>query len=301
MDNMEGVIVPLVTPLTKEENIDIPDLERLLEHVIAGGVNGVFVLSTSGETVRLCGSQKGKMLKKVMEVCRGRVDVYVGIMDTGLKKVLINLDRAVELGAKAAVLSPPYCYHISDGEMIEFFLKVAEKSPIPLMLYNIPSVVGTAVSSRVYEEVKGCRNIIGVKDSSGDINILRDLIAEHASNDFKVFVGSEDIMLEGLKLGASGIVPSLGNVFPKLLTDFYDAFVKNDFSRAEYLLNIIKEFNAIYNQPESALAPILVRKQALELLGISKSWMTGPGMRSDTDSTPRIKEYISRNESFLGL
>lgn len=301
MDSLRGVIVPLITPLTKEEDIDLPSLKKLLKHVTDGGVNGIFVLSTSGETVRLYDDQKDKILETVMEECQGKVDVYVGIMGSGLKKVLVNLEKAIAFGAKAAVLCPPYCYHVCEEEMARFFLEVSENSTIPLILYNIPSLVGDSVGNRVYEDLKDRRNIVGVKDSSGDISYLRELISSHASNDFKVFVGSEEIMLEGMKMGASGMVPSLANVFPKLFVNFYNAFVNNDLQQAEILFNIIKEFHALHNQPYGALNPIAVRKQALAMLGIVQPWMTEPVIIGDTDYKSGIKEYLLRYEDCLGL
>ncbi len=301
MENLQGIIVPIITPFTQNEDIDIAGLDRLIDHLLQGGINSIFMFSTSGEYPRLCDSQKNILLEKTMAKCANKMDVFVGITDTSRKKVYENLKIAEEVGASAAILSPTYYYKISDKEMELFFLNIAEKSSIPVVLYDIPSSIGVSISENVTKAVYKHPNIAGIKDSCGDMQKLEMLIKKYSSDDFKVLVGPEELAFEGLEKGASGLVPSLANVFPKLFSEFFRAMKNKDFKQGRALFDVIDEFNHMSLFNESSLHPIEIRKEALSILGICQPWLTAPYLRDEKTTRELVGKFIEKHSSVLGL
>ncbi len=233
-DPFSGVVVPLVTPLTHAREIDEDAVARLVDHVIAGGVHGILALGTTGEFVSLDTRKRRILLAAIAKAVRGRVALYVGVGDTSIDATRAMVDSAAEAGADAIAVVPPYYFPLTERQLTGFFHSVARTSPLPVMLYNIPGFTRVHVTNRVVREVlDDADNVIGIKDSSGDIDTLRGFIREfRAPGRFRVMVGSEALLWDGLEAGGDGLIPSSANLHPRMWGRFYNAFAVGDFEDA---------------------------------------------------------------------
>ncbi|TCL64254.1 4-hydroxy-tetrahydrodipicolinate synthase [Hydrogenispora ethanolica] len=282
MDSQElhGVIVPLVTPLHNDETVDVPALRRVINYIIKGGVHGIFPLGTSGEFARLSDAERRTIMEVTIAETQQRVPVLVGISDTGLHRVIENLKIAESLGADAVVVSPPYYYPVhDDAEIVAFYSEVAERSSLPILLYNIPVTCGTNISLAALEQIlsgSGSK-IVGIKDSSGNRDYLQQIISRYHDNPaFRIFVGDESIGYEGLAAGAHGIVPSLGNVFPRLFVALYEAIRDGELSKARSIADQINAMNKMNLYSNSWMSAIVWRKAALSQLSLCGEKVTEP-------------------------
>jgi 4-hydroxy-tetrahydrodipicolinate synthase len=138
---LSGIVPPLITPLLENSELDVEGLERLIEHVIIGGVSGIFILGTTGELSRLSTEVKKSVVKETCRIVKQRVPVLVGITDTSMLESLKLEKLAKEYGADAVVLAPPFYYHVEQDELLDYFYDLASKITLPLFLYNILQVI----------------------------------------------------------------------------------------------------------------------------------------------------------------
>ncbi len=281
MDSMKlaGVTVPLVTPLNNDETVDYPSLRKLINYIINGNVHALFPMGTTGEFARLDPKDRYKIVEVTLSETQNRVPVLVGISDTGLNRVLENLKVAEKLGANAVAVSPPYYYPIySDDEIIAFYSAVASRSSLPVILYNIPVTCGSNISLSALDTIVSQNpNVIGIKDSSGNLDYLLEIIKKYRNQpEFRIFVGDEALSLQGLTAGAHGLVPSLANVFPKIFVSLYQAVQKEDLQKAGKIADQINEMNQINLYSNSWMSAIAWRKAALSQLSICNERATEP-------------------------
>ena len=135
---LEGIVVPLVTPLSGDNRIDMDGLNNLIEHVIRGGVHGIFILGTTGEAQSLSMSQREEMIKETSRILGNRLPLLVGISDTSLTDSVALAQKAYNCGAYAVVATPPYYFATAQSELIDYFENLISLLPLPLFLYNMP-------------------------------------------------------------------------------------------------------------------------------------------------------------------
>src|SRR5271156_2982452 len=163
---LRGIIPPLVTPLRSRDELDAAGLERLTEHMLAGGVHGLFVLGTTGEAPSLSYRLRRELIEHVCRQVAGRVPVLVGITDTAFVEAAHLARFAAETGARALVLAPPYYFPNSQPELLEYVQHLAPELPLPLFLYNMPTHTKTIFEVDTVQRAMGIANIVGLKDSS---------------------------------------------------------------------------------------------------------------------------------------
>jgi 4-hydroxy-tetrahydrodipicolinate synthase len=277
---LKGVIVPLVTPLAMNEELDLIGLGKVIDHVIDGGVDAIFSLGTTGEFARFDSTFRAHVARETVKAAAGRVPVLIGVSDTGTKRVLENMASAEAAGADAIVLSLPYYFPIKDPrEILDFYAAVAAISRLPIFLYNIPSTCGAAIDIESFRKLASLEGVVGIKDSSGSIHYLKSLIqvaTECGKKPFPVYVGEEKIAAEGIAAGASGLVPSLANVFPRLFADLYAAAAAGDREKTTILSTQVVGMNAINLYSGSSLSAVAWRKTALAMMGLCGETMTAP-------------------------
>lgn len=290
---IKGIVVPTVTPIDADEKVDIPALKKLLNHLVDGGVHGIFALGTSGEFARLEEEEKQVVLETTVGEVKNRVPVYVGVADCGTKRVISNIRKAEKAGADIIVATLPYYYPVKDKEeQLRFFRAISEATDLPVMLYNIPSTTSANIDIEVIKKASERENIIGIKDSSGDIGYLKQIIDLGLGEEFRILVGEEKIAKEGLMAGAHGLVPSLGNVFPELLVNLYKACMECNEERAAVLQDEVDKINKLNRYSNSWLGPIIFRKKVLSMMGICSENMTEPYVGMDEKVTEEIEEIF---------
>jgi len=278
-NNFKGVVPPLVTLLNPGEEIDQQGTRKLIEHVISGGVHGIFLLGTTGEGMRIRDKECQKAIEIAIEQVNGRATVMVNCSDFGTRRALERIRIAERLGADAAVVTISYYLPgFSQEEMAIHYKQLAAESKIPLFIYNLPQGGRAAIELDTVEELSEVENIAGIKDSSQDQEPLSKLIQRFKDReDFRVFVGTEVLMVKCLISGAHGCVPSIGNVRPDLCINIYEAIQNSDLDKVKVLEKEMMDTRArVYTRGPSWLSYISGIKAALSQLGISGQTVTEP-------------------------
>ncbi|MDL5201493.1 dihydrodipicolinate synthase family protein [Streptomyces sp. ALI-76-A] len=215
---LTGVIPPVCTPLTPEREVDVPSLLRLVDHLVAGGVQGLFVLGTSSEAAYLTDRQRRLVVETVAGHVGGQLPVLAGAIDMTTPRVLDHVREVTAAGAEAVVVCAPFYTRTHPAEIARHYRLVAAGSPVPVLAYDLPVAVHTKLPGEVVLELAAEGVLAGLKDSSGDLAGFRAVVSgarDHPGiTGFSVLTGSEVIVDAALAVGAHGAVPGLANVDP---------------------------------------------------------------------------------------
>ncbi|QGY47004.1 dihydrodipicolinate synthase family protein [Maribellus comscasis] len=275
--DLHGIIPPIVTPLKNENEIDEQGLKQLIEHIVAGGVHGIFLLGTTGEATSLSYQVRKEFIEKACLIINNRVPVVVGITDTSVRGSLEMAAVAKKSGADALVISTPYYLPMSQQEFVNYLNYLTPKLPLPFLLYNMPGCTKMHMS---VETVKAAYQLgaIGIKDSSGDMGYLYALQEAFKNNpDFSVICGTELFLPESVTFGGKGAVPGGANIFPKIFVNLYEAAVNNDLNKISKLREIVIQIEKkIYNIGKDNSKYIKSIKCALSVIGICDDFVAQP-------------------------
>ena len=274
MKKLHGIVVPMVTPLTQGAEVDYPATEKLVEHLIAGGVHGIFALGTTGEAQSLSAQQRADFTTYVGEKIAGRVPYIVGISDTSIADSIALAKTAQAAGAYGVVATPPYYFAPAQNDMVAWFTALADASPLPVYLYNMPSHVKVNIAPETAAILAKHPNIKGLKDSSHNMTYFQTLgYLTKDEADFVLFVGPEEQTAQAVLLGGVGGVNGGANMFPELYVKSYNAAVAGDLETVRKCQKAILHIStAIYNV--DGYLPGL--KGALELLGLCNRTLALP-------------------------
>lgn len=273
-----GIIPPVITPLKEQNKLDTKGLDNLIEHILSGGVQGLFILGTTGEGPSLSYELRYKVTQRVCSQVDGRVPVLVGITDTAFTESIKLSKKAADVGAEAVVATPPYYYATSQIELIKYFQRLADHSPIPLFLYNMPSHVKVNFAPETVKKLSEHPKIIGLKDSSGDLLYFQNIARLLKDNpEFSLFVGPEEMLMQSMLSGGHGGVNGGANMFPKLYVAMYDAVQARDFDRMKILQEKILEISSkLYTIGNSPMRYLQGVKCALSVMGICNDTLAHP-------------------------
>jgi 2-dehydro-3-deoxy-D-pentonate aldolase len=290
---LEGVVPPLITPLADRDRLDLEGLERLIEHVLRGGVHGVFILGTTGEAPSLGYRLRGELIDRTCAQVRGRVPVLVGITDTSMVESLGVARRAAEAGAAAVVASAPYYFRAGQPELVDFVGQLVSELPLPLFIYNMPAMTKVQFEPATLERLTGLAGVVGVKDSSGDLGYFRRVLeVARARLDWRVFMGPEELLVEALEAGGHGGVNGGAQIEPELLVGLFEAVRCGDRARVEVLQGRLLKLGEIYRIGRHASAVIKGVKCALSLLGICDDRMADPFARFAPPERERVRAVL---------
>ena len=224
-----GVIVPMITPLTNEGELDEPAVRRVVDHLVGGGVHGIFILGTTGEGPSVPRDVRPRMVHVALEAAAGRVPVYAGVFDSVVAESIEAARDYLKRGAAAVVAQLPSYFRLTADEQFRYFAALTERVRGPVMLYDIPEIVHMSIDPGVIEHLRVFPNIVGIKDSSSDRARLEALLESYCGDSgFCVLVGSSALAAYGMENGADGFVPSAGNLNPALCARLYAAAQTGD-------------------------------------------------------------------------
>jgi 4-hydroxy-tetrahydrodipicolinate synthase len=232
MKRFRGTGVAIVTPFKNDSSIDFSALGRVINHVIKGGVNYIVAMGTTGETPTLTKDEKQAIISYVMETVDNRVPVVIGIGGNSTHEV-INSIREMELEGVDGILSvSPYYNKPSQRGIFQHFKSIANCSPLPVIIYNVPIRTSSNITSDTCLELAHeCENIIAVKEASGDIAQIMRIMKEKPEN-FLVISGDDMMTLPVIAAGGSGVISVLANAFPAECSDLVNDALKNNFKAA---------------------------------------------------------------------
>ena len=265
-----GIIPPLVTPLKDNDTLDVESLERLIEHLIQGGVHGLFILGTTGEEQSLSYRVRQEMIRETCRINNGRLPVLVCITDTSLVESINLAHTAAESGASGVVSAPPYYFAPGQPELAEFYEDLVPQLPLPVFLYNMPSHVKVNFAPATTHRIAQNPQVVGFKDSSANTVYFQSVMYTMKDRpDFAMLVGPEEITGECVLLGGHGGINGGANMFPELYVRMYEAAKAGNLKEVKRLQQFIMQISSgIYTVGQHGSSYLKGLKCALSLLGI---------------------------------
>ena len=303
---LTGIVPPVVTPLQDRDTLDAGGLDRVLEHLLAGGVAGLFLLGTTGEGPSLSYRLRREVIERACRHVRGRVPLLVGITDTAFVESLNIAQHAAESGADALVLAPPYYLPEGQPELREYLEHLLPELPLPLLLYNMPPLTKVSYELETVRWAIDQPRIVGMKDSSGSMiyfNRVREAAAVRP--DWTLLVGPEELLAESVLLGGHGGVCGGANILPRLYVELQAAARRNELERVRQLHSLVMRVSeAIYHVGRHPSSVIKGIKCALACRGLCGDFMAEPFHRFREPERQRIRaslEDLLRQAAALGL
>lgn len=289
-----GIIPPMVTPLLDQDQLDIAGLNRLIDHMIDGGVHGLFVLGTTGEGPSLGRGLRAEVVSRACEHAAGRVPVVVCVTDTAYSETRDLARHAARCGADAVVIAPPYYLPISQAELLAYARRAADEMPLPVLLYNIPSCTKVAYDLDSIEGLMAHPNVQGLKDSTGDMLLFHrevQLMKDHPGK--SLLMGAEELLADAILLGGHGGVCGGGNLVPSLFVGLYEAALRDDAVAVRGLhARIMRISTQLYTIGKHRSSPVKGIKCALSCLGVCSDVMAEPLQRFTATDRAIVQQRV---------
>jgi 4-hydroxy-tetrahydrodipicolinate synthase len=293
-----GVIPPMITPMTSRDRLDTEGLGRLVEHLIEGGVRGVFVLGTTGEAPSLSHRLQHEVVTRTVELVAARVPVLVGITDPSFVETVRLAEHSASSGAAGLVLSTPYYFPAGQTELKNYIDQLVPQLPLPVMLYNIPSLTKVWFEISTLEALSEHSQIVGLKDSSGDMDYFQRAVGlKRLRPDWSIMIGPEALLANALDFGADGGVSGGANLYPNLFVSLIQAVARGDEQARGLLQRQIEGLQRIYDIGKYASRHIKGTKCGASLLGICDDFLADPFHRFRPEDRQRVASVLREVES----
>ena len=264
-----GVVVPMVSPFRPDGSIDVPAVGRIVEMLLAVGTAGIFPLGTTGESASIAPAERRKLVEATVSCVGGRAMVYAGISGNCFAESVDAAHAYKQLGAHAVVAHIPSYYPLNDGEIEAYLLRLADRVPLPLVLYNIPATTHHSIPIHVVDRLRKHGNVVAIKDSANDAKRLAELLAMTGGRGgFPVLLGCSALFSRGLKLGAVGLVPSGSHLAAAEYQQMFDAAMADRWDEVERLQAQTDEVTAGYTRGRSLAQSLAALKASLEARGL---------------------------------
>jgi len=275
---IRGIFPPMITPLKARDTLDVAGLERLVAHILNGGVHGLFVLGTTGEAPSLSHRLRRELIQRTCRLTADRVPVLVGITDTAFVESVQLARFAAEAGARAVVLSAPYYFPAGQAELLEYLQHLAPELPLPLFLYNMPSHTKVVFEPETVRRAADIPGIAGLKDSSANMVYFHQLqLLFRDRPEFALLIGPEELLAETILLGGHGGICGGANMFPRLYVNLYEAAIRKDLNTVAKLHEqVMSVSNTIYSVGQYKSSYLKGIKCALSCMGICDDFLAEP-------------------------
>lgn len=284
---LRGIITALVTPFTKDGQVDEEAMGELVQFQLKNKVNGFFPLGTTGMGPVMEVSQRKRVAEIVVEKADGRVPVIVQV---GAADPAASLDlarHAEKIGADAVAGLTPFYYHPGEEATIDYFEKLARTTSLPLLIYNIPPNTGNNVDAKLLEKLSKIPGVVGIKDSSRDFSQLLDYLLA-VPEGFNVITGTDSFLFSALCAGSHGGVSATANAFPELFVEIYEAYRARDFEKGKALQIKIHSLRDALARPP--IAPLL---ETLKMRGLRGGFVKPPLRSMRTDEIQALRAAMS--------
>lgn len=286
----QGVVVPMITPLTSSLDIDTDAVARIVSRFAAHNVSAL-LMGTTGEGNLVSTEQGEKLVAAAAKAAQGRITIYVGLAGCCLSEQLDAAQRYAKAGADVVAATLPSYYELTPEQMFDYYKALADKLPLPLMLYNITKTTHMSIPLDIIERLSHHPNIVGLKDSQNDVPRMEEAMRLFAHrDDFAYFCGCSANSAASLRLGADGIVPSMGNLLPEAYQELYVAARDGKEEKAEKLQRETAEIckiNTVGLTLGQSLAGLKVMMNEAQLCD---TYMLPPLTTLDTATEERIRQ-----------
>lgn len=287
---IKGVIPPVVTPVDANNEVVESVFRQIIEHVITGGVHGVFALGSNGEFYGLDAHEQKRVIEIAVDQVKGRVPVYAGIAAITTKESIKLARMAEDTGAQAITVLPPMFISPNDEELYQHFASIAEATALPILIYNNPDRLKVNISANLIERLADIPNIVGAKDSSGDLTLTSEYIRRTRDKGFKVMAGRDTMILGTLVYGGVGCVAATANIAPKLVVEIYNKFMAGDIQgslEAQYELAPLRVAMGLGSWP-------VVTKDAMNLIGFQAGEPIKPNTSCSEANMLTLKNILTK-------
>lgn len=287
--DLRGVIPPIVTPVDDEENVDEKGLIRVIDHVLEGGVHGVFVMGSNGEFYAMDEDNQRRAIEITVKHVAGRVPVYAGVGEITTRACIRLVKQAKEAGADAVTLLTPMFIKLNDEELYAHFSEIAASTDLPVLLYNNPGKTANNISVKLIRRLAKIENIIGIKNTSLDFaQTIQFIDATRDIENFRVLSGSDFYIYGTLAYGGCGCVAGTANVAPKLVVDIYEKYMKGDLEGA---LKAQYDLIPLRNTYDYGSFPV-VMKDCLNLMGMELGHPVRPIKHCSEEKMEELRKIL---------
>jgi len=292
--------VPLVTPFTGQGMLDEAALDRLVDAQLAGGVEGIFVLGTTGEGAHVPKNVRRHLVERTVARVSKRALIYAGLGDIRSAEQG-EANEFFQAGADVAVAHPPISEKVAADGLLGWYQSLLDQVKGPLMLYNMPSTTGVSIPLDAVEQLLGHPKLAGVKDSENNPLRHEEMLKRFGGKkDFSVFIGVGALMEKGLKLGADGIVPSVGNLIPDVCHQLCVAAKKAEWDTADKLSARMNAVAALYQKGRNLNESLAALKAAMHCRGLCSLQVLPPLRRVSEAELEKIRHHMTELHLFAG-
>jgi len=285
---VSGMLVALVTPLDAAGELDAAGMERILDRALAAGVSGVCPVGSTGEGPRLGRARRLAVVEAVVRRVPAGVPVIPAPAVQTLDEGAAELEELAELGAAAALVAPPAYYPLSDADVLGFYERLADRSPLPLLIYNMPALTKITVAPAVVAALAAHPRIVGIKDSSRDLEYLTEV--RYATADaFAVLTGSDSMLLASMTLGADGAIAASANLAPELGCALFRHAAAGELEQARAAQRRVFE---LVSACRAGVFPA-GWKAALELAGVCEGHLAAPATGLGDEPRARLRARLA--------
>jgi 2-dehydro-3-deoxy-D-pentonate aldolase len=289
LEELAGVLPALISPLRSDGKVDEGAVSRLVEHVISGGVHGLLALGSTGETASLDETGRRTLLSNVVAAAAGRVPVICGVAQSHLSAARVEVEAAARLGAAAALVAPPFYYLIDQATLLAFYRSLAKDTPLPILLYNIPQYTKVVAQAETVAALAREGTIVGIKDSSRDFEYFEGVcIATRELPRFRIFTGSDTMLLPALAMGGAGTICGAANVAPAWIVRIYEDFQRGDMAAARAGQDKLYKLVMMLR---GGVFPAAI-KAACRLQGICEPWCAPPVAPLDDQAEAKLRDRL---------
>ncbi len=281
MNAFKGTGVALVTPFLEDQQVDYPSLERLINHVISGGVDYLVVLGTTGESATLTASEKAQLLKASVEYNKGRVPLMLGIGGNATQKLIEEIEQTDFYGVAGILSVSPYYNKPTQEGIIAHYQALADASPVPLMLYNIPGRTMSNLTAATTLALSHHPNIIGIKEASGNLEQCMQ-IAASMPKDFLLLSGDDLLTKPMQSIGGSGVISVLANALPAT----FKTLIEGDAASSQQAANSVLKLNGLMYEEGN---PVGIKNLLLHLGIIQTDQVRLPLLRASKGLSEKIR------------
>ncbi|MEM0142608.1 MAG: 4-hydroxy-tetrahydrodipicolinate synthase [Candidatus Parvarchaeum sp.] len=294
--NIHGCITALITPFDNKLEVDYEGFKKNIKFQIENGVTGIVPLGTTGESPTITENEFKDIVSTSVEVVQNKVPVIVGTGSNSTEKTVLTTKKAEELGADAALIITPYYNKPTQEGIYRHFEKISNNTELPIIIYNIASRTGVNIETKTMIRLSNLRNVVGVKEASGNINQIADVIKQ-LPNDFIVISGDDSMTLPLISLGGHGVISVASNILPRMTSDMVKLALEGEISKARklnaYMIPIFRDLFIETN-------PIPV-KTAMRMLGMPSGGFRLPLCDMTPQNMEKLRETLSSYEEFKEL
>ena len=288
-----GVVVPMVTPVSKDGSIDTAAVERIVDNMARSGV-APLIMGTTGEGNSISTEGGAQMITAAKKAAQGRVTIYTGLAGNCISEQLAAAEKFIEAGADVIAATLPSYYALAPAQMENYYLTLANALRVPLMLYNITITTHMSIPLDVIERLSRHPNIVGLKDSENNVPRLKEALKLFADReDFSYFCGCAANSAVSLRNGADGIVPSVGNYLPQIYQDLYEAGINGNQAECERLQQETIEIGKINTTGLTLGESLAGLKVIMKMCGLCEEYMLPPLTELQPEIVARIREQAA--------